>query len=257
MKPLFLLLPMLWFILSCSSDNNDLNESEIIDSSVKPQLKSMKFLATDNPLQLVDDANCTIVNDSIIECWIPNIVKDKTLIPTLSFTGDFVSFDDVVYSGGGGNFSKPVKLTVSLSDHKKDYIVYVYSYTGLPLLWIDTNNRIDTVFSISRNEYTKAHLRLEENVVTRSAGDVVESEVKIKGRGNSSWDDSPKKSYRLQFDNKISLLDEPKDKSYVLIANYFDKTMLRNKIAYYIGAISKLDYTPKFHFVELFLIWKI
>ena len=77
MKPLFLLLPMLWFILSCSSDNNDLNESEIIDSSVKPQLKSMKFLATDNPLQLVDDANCTIVNDSIINAGFLILLKIK------------------------------------------------------------------------------------------------------------------------------------------------------------------------------------
>lgn len=236
-------------LLSCSSETSVESSYE----AIAPELHSFKFLAANNPLQLVDDVNSSIINDSIVELWLPTVVKNKELVPTLQFTGDLSYFDDIPYTGGGGDFSKPVKLTITKSDFKKDYYVYVYSYTGLPIIWIDAYNRKDTLFQITRENYTDAHFRLEENVVTRSAGEVVEAECKIKGRGNSSWYSSPKKSYRLQFDNKISLIDEPQDKSYVLIANYFDKTMLRNKIAYYMGQLSKLDYTPKFHYVELFL----
>ena len=91
-----------------------------------------------------------------------------------------------------------------------------------------------------------------EDVRTRSAGDVTEADVKIKGRGNSTWA-MAKKPYALKFDEKISLLDEPKDKSWVLLANYADKTSLRNQTAFYMGSISNLDYTPRFHFVDLML----
>lgn len=97
-----------------------------------------------------------------------------------------------------------------------------------------------------------ASFKLIEEAVTRGPGDIITSEVQIKGRGNTSWE-MPKKGYRLIFSSKISLFGETKEKSYVLIANYADKTMLRNVTAFYMSSISSLDYTPKMHFVELML----
>lgn len=64
---------------------------------------------------------------------------------------------------------------------------------------------------------------LQENVVTRGAGDVLIDNVLIKGRGNTTWG-MPKKPDRLKFDKKQSLMGEPKDKSWVLLSNYADKT---------------------------------
>jgi hypothetical protein len=64
---------------------------------------------------------------------------------------------------------------------------------------------------------------------------------------------APKKPYRLKFENKIALFGEEKDKSWVMLANYYDKTMIRNQIAFYMGKSSNLEYTPKFHYVELIL----
>lgn len=94
-------------------------------------------------------------------------------------------------------------------------------------------------------------MRVVEDVVTRSPGDVVETTIKIRGRGNSSWLFADKKSYRIKCDEKISVFGEHKDKDWVMIANYFDKTSLRNITAFYMGTLSILDYTPHFHFVEL------
>lgn len=46
----------------------------------------------------------------------------------------------------------------------------------------------------------------------------------------------PKKPYRLKFGKKQSLLGEPKDKSWVLLANYMDNACgIRNATAYAIG----------------------
>ena len=79
-------------------------------------------------------------------------------------------------------------------------------------------------------------------------------ETMIKGRGNVNWYDAPKKSYAIKLPIKVTLLDMPAGKTWVLLGNFYDKTLLRNDIALYISSrMSKLDYTPRFEFVELWL----
>jgi len=45
----------------------------------------------------------------------------------------------------------------------------------------------------------------------------------------------------------------PEDKKWLFLAEYSDKTMLRNTIAFEMGYISHLDWTPKSSFAEVFL----
>jgi hypothetical protein len=145
------------------------------------------------------------------------------------------------------DFTRPRMAMVATSSKKRYYSVYVHSFTGLPMLTITTDGFQEVT---SKDVYIGANLTLREDVRTRAAGDYVESRVNIKGRGNSSWK-FPKKPFRLKFDQKISLLDMHKDKSWVLIPNYNDKSMLRNSLAFYMSKISNLDYTPESHFVDL------
>ena len=246
---------------SCSTDLTDIetrldeleseSQSAHHESQEEPKLLSISFLSKDNSMQLVEDVNGEIIGDSVVEFWVKNIMSDKLLVPHFEYTGELITInhtpaisDETVI-----DFKTPVKLTVSNQDETKEYTVYVHSFTGLPVLWIETEDRAEIV---SKDEYLNAHLRIVEDVRTRSAGDVTEADVKIKGRGNSTWA-MAKKPYALKFDEKISLLDEPKDKSWVLLANYADKTSLRNQTAFYMGSISNLDYTPRFHFVDLML----
>ncbi|MBR6450654.1 MAG: CotH kinase family protein [Fibrobacter sp.] len=82
-----------------------------------------------------------------------------------------------------------------------------------------------------------------------------ESEVlnlTIRGRGNSSWE-MPKKSYKIEFEKKQSMLGMPKDKDWALIANYADKTLIRNYIAYHLSATISSHYAPRCDFVELYV----
>ena len=217
---------------------------------VAPSLVSVTFKCDANPYQLGEDITCDIVDDSLVIGRIPNVVDNKLLIPDITFIGDQILIDGVQYHQGEEyDFRKPVKITLKTATCSKDYMVYVHSFTGLPVVWIETEGRKDIT---SKDEYLTASFRLEEGVVTRGAGDVVSESVMIKGRGNSSWDFA-KKPYRLKFNRKVSLLGEPEDKSWVLIANYNDKTMLRNQICFYMGKMSKLDWTPRAHFVELML----
>lgn len=217
----------------------------------EPKLLSIEFVAADNSQQLKNNITCEIVGDSIIDCWLPSIMKEKYLIPRFTFDGTLVTIDEKEAESGVSmfDFTKPVVLTVHTSAKSVSYKMYVHAYTGLPLLYIDIAGKREVT---SKDYYLDATLRLVEDVKTRAAGDVVSAPVHIKGRGNSSWT-QPKKPYRLKFDEKIALLGEHKDKSWVLVANYSDKSMLRNSLSYYMGKVSNLEWTPSSHFVELFI----
>lgn len=79
---------------------------------------------------------------------------------------------------------------------------------------------------VSKEEY------LDAEISGRGWGEIPDfdtTRVQIRGRGNSTWG-APKKPYRLKFSKKQSLFGFKKAKSYVLIANYIDETLMRNVI---------------------------
>ena len=74
----------------------------------------------------------------------------------------------------------------------------------------------------------------------------------IKGHGNVNWYEAPKKAYAIKFARKEALLGLPKGKTWVLLGNWYDKTLLKTDIAFYMGReMSLLDYTPRCEFVKL------
>lgn len=75
-----------------------------------------------------------------------------------------------------------------------------------------------------------------------NADSVAPVAVSIKGRGNSTWG-MPKKPYRLKFDKKIGLGGMKKAKSYVLLANYIDPTLLHNAFAFKLAELLGLPYS--------------
>ena len=80
-----------------------------------------------------------------------------------------------------------------------------------------------------------------------------EGTTSVRGRGNSTWD-FPKKPYALKLDKKSEILGMPKHKRWVLLANFVDRTMMRNDVSFELARqMTALDYTPRGCFVELFL----
>lgn len=76
-------------------------------------------------------------------------------------------------------------------------------------------------------------------------------DITVKGRGNSTWG-WEKKPYALKLSQKKEVLGMPKHKRWCLIANYMDKTLLRNRVAHYIGANTGLKWTPRTQFAEVY-----
>lgn len=66
----------------------------------------------------------------------------------------------------------------------------------------------------------------------------------IRGRGNSTWDPD-KKPYKIKLDKKSNLLGLGKNKHWVLLANYYDNSLLRNRITYWLANYMGMSYVPQ------------
>lgn len=73
----------------------------------------------------------------------------------------------------------------------------------------------------------------------------------IRGRGNTTWS-YPKKPYALKLDKKAKVLGMPKHKRWVLLANWMDRTLMRNDVAFEI-ARRIMEWAPRGQFVEVYL----
>lgn len=247
-----IVLALLAGAFSCSApeeEGEDIVPDEILVEV--PRLVDFQFRSKDNVEELIEDVPCTVQGDSLVSCRIPYLMGSKRLIPHFTFVGERVSAGEVEVISGETllDFSTPLTLTVENGGQVALYRVVVRAFTGLPVMWIETEGRTEIT---SKTEYLNAHMRLVEDVETRGPGETLEADLQIKGRGNSTWK-FDKKPYRLQFNEKVSLFGEPEDRAWVLLANYLDKSFLRNRLAFYLGSLSCLDYTPRSHFVELML----
>lgn len=74
----------------------------------------------------------------------------------------------------------------------------------------------------------------------------------IKGRGNSTWT-YPKKPYQIKLESAADLMEcgEPAG-TWVLLANYYDRTLLRNRITFDLAAELGLAYSPHSRPVDLY-----
>lgn len=79
--------------------------------------------------------------------------------------------------------------------------------------------------------------------------------VEIRGRGNSTWL-APKKPYRIRLPRNTpsNLLGMPSNaRNWVLLASYFDNTLIRNALAFEVGQFLGFAYTPAYRFVDVVL----
>ncbi len=82
---------------------------------------------------------------------------------------------------------------------------------------------------------------------------LLDEDVTVRGRGNSTWKSATKKSYQLKLSEEAGVLGmEPSDK-WILQANAFDETMLRNEIAFQASRELQMPYTPEFRFVNVWV----
>jgi spore coat protein CotH len=77
--------------------------------------------------------------------------------------------------------------------------------------------------------------------------------LQMEGRGNSTFS-KPKKPYNLKFEKKVSVLGLPQRRRLVLLANFFDHSLMRNALAFEVSRQTTLaSTTPQGRFVKLYV----
>lgn len=122
----------------------------------------------------------------------------------------------------------------------------LYQLTNLPTVIINTENAQEIVSK--ENEISSNVYIISENGTKLLST----SETGVRGRGNASWDQFPKKPYRLKFKSKQSPLGAPASaKKWTLISNYSDKSLMRNILAFEASRRIGQAYTPYCHPVDV------
>ena len=119
---------------------------------------------------------------------------------------------------------------------------------SIPIMRI---NSIDSTL----NDITDKSVVSQNNsiIINEDSNSYSFNHVEIKGRGNTTWIDQPKKPYQLKFQNKVNLFNMGMAHNYILLSNAFDYTHMRNEIAFYLEHLLQQDYALKGEFVELYI----
>lgn len=129
-----------------------------------------------------------------------------------------------------------------------EYKLFVLKSDNIPAMYITTQSGTLDIIHESKENKEPGKIKISQNgKVLLSTGLQY-----IKGRGNATWKYA-KKPYNIKFEEKTDLFSMGKAKKWTLLANYVDKTLLKNILAFDYGEMFSLDYTPKYQSVDLYI----
>ena len=243
-----------------------LNSNNLSISDISPVTDGINYTADDHinyKFTAPDDEPRTVY------VTMPTVTKFSNLVLNYNVpTGAtvLVNGEDIENGVTPIDASTPVTLTVRNGSYGKNYTLKARN-TGLPVVRITT-----TGFTLADIEGDPVHQTVwrgtdpDDPTSTQGASIVIElangdkdceMTMQIKGRGNATWG-YPKRPYALKFNSGKKVLGMPSHKRWVLLANWKDRTLLRNDAAFWLSRqvsdvikSTSFPYTVKGQFVEL------
>lgn len=232
--------------VSTNNNSGTANIQPVADE--EPVISRFSFLAANNP-GLESDIELTIDGQNISGRVTSNSAVDS-LIATVEHGGSTLFVSGMAQTTGTteNDFTDQVSYTVATDDGRDSvYTVDVMKFTGLPIIYLQTDGNVAVE---SKDDYVPGTIVVDGG---RDFEGLEESTMKIRGRGNSTWFLHPKKPFQMKLSDKTEFLGMPEDKKWLFLAEYSDKTMLRNTIVFEMGHLSSLNWTPKHQFAEVYL----
>lgn len=261
------------FPLSLENYKNDMTVTN------RPVFTSFSFEATNNAGKILDKKlvfngsatrpvdNTTevlTIDDGTITGCIPYLYNFK-LKPTFEVAeGMTVTVGGTSQLSGESeqDFSKPVTYTVSNGTESRDYTVKVTN-SGLPVVVLTqsgggTENWAEAGINVRSKDAD--WVETDKMAVYNADGsvDMEEAFCGIRLRGNSTQN-FPKKPFAVKLASKAKVLGMPKHKRWVLLANWMDRTMLRNSVAFEVAHqtgnafVDGLGWNPHGYSVEVIM----
>ncbi len=260
------------FFVSPGNKMNLMIDEITLEKSVTKLVDSFSFMKADNQ-SLTGDIKCSIDKDRIT-AYIPSDLDVTDLVATYSTKCTSVTVQGAEQKSGATHNDFTNGHYYTFTDEKGNSVRYAVKLVrlndkGIPNLFIDfgsdvSKSDLNTIKNGWRDEDKsvvvdcKYSLNANGSVVlpnakTTKLNDFSDVEGTIHLRGNSTLG-SPKKSYKVKFKKKNAVLDMEKSKSWVLLACYGDKSLMRDYIGYQIGqTLSNTGYAPDMRYVNLFV----
>lgn len=221
-------------------------------------VKSSNFVGGITEIRLEKSKNSALKKDVVFEydhatltykAHIEEYIASRHFVPSILWQ----DIDNIKINGSDFdperplNFHQDITITVESGKNSTQYSLSLTCFTAIPVMRIETPNRVGIY---SKEEWTEqSTLWLDGMGIFEDIDGV---QLSIRGRGNSTWG-YEKKPYNIKFDKKQEVMGMPKHKRWCLLANYMDRTLIRNKVAYYLAEQTSLAWTPRCEFVELIL----
>ena len=248
---IFLIIGISFSLISCYSD---LDPDPTVDPTVVP---------TDpiDPSDPVDyqELLTGFKNDILSE--IPAMINQSFSLPTFNDVivsyalGDKSFTDTFVYSAPFFDVEQTLLFSLRkgntvVTGSKTFLLVAPDSGRNETKIYLNIPGHIDDV---NTEDYVAASVLVTTNINGEIEVEHQTTAAQLRSRGNSTQM-FPKKPYRLRFDQKTSILGMPEAKNYVLLAEYSDKSLIRNVITHKMSTlIDGIDYSLKTRFIELYV----
>ncbi|MGM9646482.1 MAG: leucine-rich repeat protein [Eubacteriales bacterium] len=124
-----------------------------------------------------------------------------------------------------------------------------YNVSTVPAVYLETSKN----YGKNNKDYTWAGITVvytDEKGIMRKISDY---DGQMRVRGNSTANGSIKYPFNIKFSKATNLFGFGEGKKYCLLANLYDKTLIRNSLAFEFAYALGLDYTPKYQFVDLYI----
>ncbi|MEY8675662.1 CotH kinase family protein [Thomasclavelia cocleata] len=155
--------------------------------------------------------------------------------------GDKLVSNAVSYSPTVNDLEKFISVEISNGIQTLSTRTY---FSRLPVVYINTENGSDVT---SKDYYINGEMKIQGNErYNLETTKLYDGKIEIKGRGNSTWG-LPKKPYKIKLDSKTNLFSMGKNKHWVLLANYYDSSSLRNTLSYDLSGALDMPQTETVH----------
>lgn len=207
------------------------------------EITAFSITSAQNGSALLSDYTATISGNNI-SIFVPYLVEFN-LIATISTSNGatlYVDGEEVKSGSSKINYLKPVVMKVlSSSGDVRSYTVDIHN-SGIPVLYMKTPSNSDVNTKDSWTDGVTMTMYLKDGSVNYDAG---ADKVQMKGRGNSTWSISQKRPFAIKQNKKEPVLGMLGHKRWVLMANYYDASFVRNDLGNFLAKkYTTADWAP-------------